>query len=406
MAAVEVPQTLEYRGGQLNAAPVLESHFQPKLLHSSEHKPKLRYTKDFKAKYTKVKAKLALLSSSASFPKSSSGKNKGLIAESYEWNEEEVSSDENETIEVKALMTLTNEERVSVSIESANNGEWVKISIQKHPLPPLEKLAGAKPVPGPKTIKSNLKSNPTFKAETLKENDTEHCDHVEFMSSIKALLSTQTGQGKRKLKRVEFIKQVSSYDSKINRLDPHIWLLAQIWEVPGPEGMYVDDSTYTTKGHGSCKKIIECLLRSEDESTPGGYETSRKKFFKRRGRFVRQPRNDKKTFQRSCDDKNGKGDRKCFRCGDPNHLIGECLKPPKDKNERAFVGGSWSDIGEEDDEKVKDEMCLVAYAPSEKKAYSDGGPINMGGPLNDQAAPKINMGPPPATPGSEKTMSF
>ncbi|GJT02551.1 zf-CCHC domain-containing protein [Tanacetum coccineum] len=270
-----------------------------------------------------------------------------------------------------------------------------------------------------------------------------------------------------------------------------------------------------------------------------------KKFFKRRGRFVRQPRNDKKTFQRSRDDKNGKGDRKCFRCGDPNHLIGECPKPPKDKNQRAFVGGSWSDSGEEDDEKVKDETCLVAHASSEvcsessyfsdenssiddialdneydklckmslkiitknkklkatrnslenelrelkdklstleknkgvdldcakchvlkieneklkdestrlnkfeksthclnemlsnqkpsgdklglgfnsfeasssgtkeikfvksqKKAYSDGGPINMGGPLNDQAAPKINMGPPPATPGSEKTMSF
>nr|GEW48443.1 hypothetical protein [Tanacetum cinerariifolium] len=30
-----------------------------------------------------------------------------------------------------------------------------------------------------------------------------------------------------------------------------------------------------------------------------------KKFFKRRGRFVRQPQNDKKTFQRSRDDKNG-----------------------------------------------------------------------------------------------------
>nr|GEW03151.1 serine/threonine protein kinase SRPK1 [Tanacetum cinerariifolium] len=54
-----------------------------------------------------------------------------------------------------------------------------------------------------------------------------------------------------------------------------------------------------------------------------------KKFFKRRGRFVRQPRNDKKTFQKSRDDKNGKSDRKCFRCGDPNHLIGECPKPPK-----------------------------------------------------------------------------
>ncbi|GJT95623.1 zf-CCHC domain-containing protein [Tanacetum coccineum] len=70
-----------------------------------------------------------------------------------------------------------------------------------------------------------------------------------------------------------------------------------------------------------------------------------KKFFKRRGRFVRQPRNEKKTFQRSRDDKNGKSERKCFRCGDPNHLIGECPKPPRDKNQRAFIGGSWSDSG-------------------------------------------------------------
>ncbi|GJY97226.1 retrovirus-related pol polyprotein from transposon TNT 1-94 [Tanacetum coccineum] len=56
-----------------------------------------------------------------------------------------------------------------------------------------------------------------------------------------------------------------------------------------------------------------------------------KRFFKRRGRFMRQPRNNKKTFQRSRDDKNCKSD-KCFRCGDPNHLIEECPKPPKDKN--------------------------------------------------------------------------
>ncbi|GJU58735.1 retrovirus-related pol polyprotein from transposon TNT 1-94 [Tanacetum coccineum] len=90
-----------------------------------------------------------------------------------------------------------------------------------------------------------------------------------------------------------------------------------------------------------------------------------KKFFKRRGRFMRQPRNDKKTFQRSRDDKTGKSDRKVFRCGDPNHLIGECPKPPKDKNQRAFVGGSWSDSGEENDEKVKDETCLVAQASNE-----------------------------------------
>ncbi|GJX55561.1 retrovirus-related pol polyprotein from transposon TNT 1-94 [Tanacetum coccineum] len=52
-------------------------------------------------------------------------------------------------------------------------------------------------------------------------------------------------------------------------------------------------------------------------------------------------------------------------CGDPNHLIRECPKPPKDKNQRAFVGGSWSDSGEEDDEKVNNETCLVAQASSE-----------------------------------------
>ncbi|GJW84591.1 copia protein [Tanacetum coccineum] len=46
-------------------------------------------------------------------------------------------------------------------------------------------------------------------------------------------------------------------------------------------------------------------------------------------------------------------------CGDPNHLIGECPKPPKDKNQRAFVGGYWSDSCEEEDEKVKDETCLI-----------------------------------------------
>ncbi|GJW59356.1 zf-CCHC domain-containing protein [Tanacetum coccineum] len=255
-----------------------------------------------------------------------------------------------------------------------------------------------------------------------------------------------------------------------------------------------------------------------------------KKFFKRRGRFVRQPRNDKKTFQRSRDDKNGKSDRKCFRCGDPNHLIGECPKPPKDKNQRAFVGGSWSDSGEEDDEKVisveytdenssiddlvldneydklckmslkiitknkrlkatrnnlekelsvlkekvstleknkgvdlecvkchmlkieneklkeevtrlnkfeKSTQCLnemlsnqkpsgeklglgfnsfeasssgtkeIKFVKAQKKASSDGGPINMGGPQSVQAAPKTIMGPPPVgTPGSEKSVSF
>nr|GEZ37450.1 alpha/beta hydrolases superfamily protein [Tanacetum cinerariifolium] len=109
----------------------------------------------------------------------------------------------------------------------------------------------------------------------------------------------------------------------------------------------------------------ECsTLESKDEEYAMAVRDF-KKFFKRRGRFVTQPRNKKKTFQRSRDDKNGKSDRKCFRCGDPNHLIVECLKLSKDKNQRAFLGGSWSDSGEEDDEKVQNKTCLVAQASSE-----------------------------------------
>nr|GEW15095.1 zf-CCHC domain-containing protein/UBN2 domain-containing protein [Tanacetum cinerariifolium] len=109
----------------------------------------------------------------------------------------------------------------------------------------------------------------------------------------------------------------------------------------------------------------ECLTSESKDKEYAMAVRDFKKFFKRRSRFVREPRNDKKTFQRSRDDKNGKSDRKCFRCGDPNHLIEECPKPPKDKNQRAFVRDSWSDSGEKNDEKAKDETCLVAQASNE-----------------------------------------
>ncbi|GJT24814.1 retrovirus-related pol polyprotein from transposon TNT 1-94 [Tanacetum coccineum] len=154
------------------SVPSYQLPFQTKILQSSEHKPELKHTKDFESKYNKVKSKLALLSSSASASNSSLGKNKGIIAETYEWDEKEVSSDENEGIEVKDLMALTDEERVFVGKESANNAPDYDLAdeslVCNTPLPPLEKLAGAKPVFGPKTIKSTLKSKSTFKAEALK----------------------------------------------------------------------------------------------------------------------------------------------------------------------------------------------------------------------------------------------
>ncbi|GJT98127.1 retrovirus-related pol polyprotein from transposon TNT 1-94 [Tanacetum coccineum] len=102
------------------SVPSNQSPFQPKLLSSSQHKPELRPNKDFEAKYNKVKAKLALPSSSASAPKSSTVKNQGLIDKTYEWDGKEVSSDDNEMVEVKVLMALA-DDNVVVSKEGARN---------------------------------------------------------------------------------------------------------------------------------------------------------------------------------------------------------------------------------------------------------------------------------------------
>ncbi|GJR21274.1 hypothetical protein Tco_0969801, partial [Tanacetum coccineum] len=50
----------------------------------------------------------------------------------------------------------------------------------------------------------------------------------------------------------------------------------------------------------------ECLTSESEDEEYAMAVRDFNKFFKRRGRFARQPRNDKKTFQRSRDDKNGK----------------------------------------------------------------------------------------------------
>ncbi|GKF18712.1 zf-CCHC domain-containing protein, partial [Tanacetum coccineum] len=147
-----------------------------------------------------------------------------------------------------------------------------------------------------------------------------------------------------------------SLDELIGNLEVHEMIIKKDSEIVKAKGERKSIALKAKKEYSD----EECSTsKSEDEEYAMAVRDF-KKFFKRRGRFVRQSQNDKKTFQRSWDDKNSKSDIKCFRCGDLNHLIRECLKPPKDKNQRAFVGGSWSDSGEEDDEKVKDETCLVA----------------------------------------------
>ncbi|GJU48795.1 zf-CCHC domain-containing protein, partial [Tanacetum coccineum] len=120
----------------------------------------------------------------------------------------------------------------------------------------------------------------------------------------------------------------------------------------------------------------------EDSSTSGSDKEYAmavrdfKEFFKRRGRFVRQPQDDRKSLKRNKDDKNDKSERKCFKCGDPNHLIEECPKLSRNHKQGTYVGGSWSDSDEEGEEKTKDEKCLMAKASNvvsfKTEFFSDG----------------------------------
>ncbi|GKF28266.1 zf-CCHC domain-containing protein, partial [Tanacetum coccineum] len=82
---------------------------------------------------------------------------------------------------------------------------------------------------------------------------------------------------------------------------------------------------------------------SDDETSTSGSDDEEYAMavrnFRRKGKLVRQPREEKKSF-RQRDEKKGKIDQKCFRCDDPNHLIGDCPKPPRNKDQKAFIRGS------------------------------------------------------------------
>ncbi|GJV70078.1 zf-CCHC domain-containing protein [Tanacetum coccineum] len=121
---------------------------------------------------------------------------------------------------------------------------------------------------------------------------------------------------------------------------------------------------------------------SDDETlTPGSDDEEYamavrnfKKFFRRKGKFFRQPREEKKSFRKR-DEKKGKSDRTCFRCSDPNHLIGDCPKPSRNKDQKAFIKGFWSDSENDAEDKTNDETCLMAQSSNEvtlnSSYYSD-----------------------------------
>ncbi|GJU07269.1 zf-CCHC domain-containing protein [Tanacetum coccineum] len=103
-------------------------------------------------------------------------------------------------------------------------------------------------------------------------------------------------------------------------------------------------------------KVYEVILEKDLEIAKNKKEKDFKKFFRRRGKFVRQPYDDKKNFRKIKEER--REDRRCFKCGDPNHFISDCPKNSSG-DQKAFVVGSWSDSG---DDSKKEEICLMAHS--------------------------------------------
>ncbi|GJR41237.1 hypothetical protein Tco_1216921 [Tanacetum coccineum] len=105
-------------------------------------------------------------------------------------------------------------------------------------------------------------------------------------------------------------------------------------------------------------KVYEVIIKKDSEIVKDKREQSRSLALKAKKESSNDDsstsESEDEEYAISRDDKNGKSERKCFRYGDLNHLIGVCPKSSRNNNPRAFIGGAWSDSGE-DEEKNKDE---------------------------------------------------
>ncbi|GJY24417.1 zf-CCHC domain-containing protein [Tanacetum coccineum] len=139
---------------------------------------------------------------------------------------------------------------------------------------------------------------------------------------VRKFLKALHPRWKAKVTAIEESKDLTSLslDELIENLKVHEMIIKKDYEI--------------VKAKGERKPLALKAKKesSDEESSTSGSEDKEyviavrdfKKFFKRRG-----------------------------RCKDPNHLIGECPKPPREKNQKAFVGGSWSDSGEEYEKRLK-----------------------------------------------------
>nr|GEX13353.1 uncharacterized mitochondrial protein AtMg00820-like [Tanacetum cinerariifolium] len=100
--------------------------------------------KDNRGKYKALKSKVVILNKKID-AMSKNKSEKGLVAESFGWDDESLSSKDEGVTKVKAFMPIA-EDEIIVGKANARSGQWVEITMKKDPLPPLPKISRAEPI--------------------------------------------------------------------------------------------------------------------------------------------------------------------------------------------------------------------------------------------------------------------
>ncbi|GJS88385.1 retrovirus-related pol polyprotein from transposon TNT 1-94 [Tanacetum coccineum] len=177
--AAEVPQTLEYRGGQLNDVVVLEV------------KIFTNWKKRFMCHIIGIEPQFKNIIENGPYVPMTAGQKKPAIQwtgderKAANLDHEQIPSQKKRILGVDQLTEDSSSSRLKDLVFIKSLADDIKVTIPgverawlseaeyeslvcSTPLPPLKKLDGVEPISGPKTIKSILRSKSAFKAEALK----------------------------------------------------------------------------------------------------------------------------------------------------------------------------------------------------------------------------------------------
>ncbi|GJW16172.1 retrovirus-related pol polyprotein from transposon TNT 1-94 [Tanacetum coccineum] len=273
--------------------------YEDNLIQRSQADQKVQ--KDYKVEYKKIKAKLALLEenpSTSQTPKTFQPKNKGLVAETFDWDEEEVSDDE-EVNQVKVLMALADDE-LTVGKNHARNGEWIDITMRKKKVLGGEMLTESSSkmnenknlsvpasmgilVPESQAINESLKPTKTSNTpEPSKDSEMESLTPLPPLKNLQGALpssevnSTQkTQESNSQIQQTESSKSVDSskisQDSKPKVQNTSSSKSLRLKPIQKPQ-LKCELCHYTNHSTDECYRILYCMICKREDYRTSSHE--------------------------------------------------------------------------------------------------------------------------------------